>query len=162
MYRPTVRYSDIYRTYVNNWFHATVLNRNQIIRCALFTAAHNPLFLQIMNQYKKSDVTPPSPLWSLSDDQVWLEQDIELEKREEVGIHDVYTRKTTTANVAQESRASKASGSVRGANIIYKDSTAYYKKQKEQTRRQQSAEGYTRTLPSVQLSNNGGIRLDLR
>lgn len=59
MYRPTVRYSDIYKTYVDEIFHATRLDRNQIIRCALFTAAHNPLFLTLINTFKKSDVPLP-------------------------------------------------------------------------------------------------------
>lgn len=62
-YRPTVRYHSIYRTYVDSLFHATELDRNQIIRYALFTAANNPVFLALMNQYKVSDVPlPSSPL----------------------------------------------------------------------------------------------------
>ncbi|MFS0907253.1 hypothetical protein AB3N02_30185 [Priestia aryabhattai] len=59
-YRPTVRYHSIYRTYVDSLFQATELDRNQIMRCALFTAAHNPIFLALMNQYKMNDVSPPS------------------------------------------------------------------------------------------------------
>ena len=44
MYRPTVRYDDIYRTYVDRLFKATKLDRNQILRCALFAAAYNHQF----------------------------------------------------------------------------------------------------------------------
>ncbi|MCJ7983051.1 hypothetical protein MUB16_00530 [Priestia sp. OVL9] len=55
-YRPTVRYHSMYRTYVDSLFQSTELDRNQIMRCALFTAAHNPVFLALMNQYKMNDV----------------------------------------------------------------------------------------------------------
>lgn len=162
MYRPTVRYSEVYRTYVDAWFHASVLDRNQIIRCALFTAAHNPHFLKLMNQYKKSDVTPPSPLWSQSNNQVWLDQDIEVEKIEEVITHDINTRKGTSSSTTQVSRTSSTSGSIRKTNISPKSYPSSSKKKEEQYRRQQPSEGRTRSLPSLQLNNNGGIRLDLR
>ena len=65
-YRPTVRYHSIYRTYVDSLFQATELDRNQIMRCALFTAAHNPIFLELMNQYKINDVPLPSSPWQPS------------------------------------------------------------------------------------------------
>ncbi len=36
MYRPTVRYDDVFKEYIDSLFHATHLDRNQIIRAALF------------------------------------------------------------------------------------------------------------------------------
>lgn len=162
MYRPTVRYSNVYRTYVNHLFHATVLDRNQIIRCALFTAAYNPHFLQLMNQYKKSDVTLPSPLWNQSNNQIWLEQDIEVEKIEEVITRDINTRKGTSSSITQISRPQTIGGSVRGTNISEKGFITSSRKKEESHRRQQSSQRRTRSLPSLQLNNNGGIRLDLR
>jgi hypothetical protein len=74
MYRPTVRYSDIYKQYVDSLFHATSLDRNQIIRAALFTAAFSEEFLNIINKYKKKDVPLPSPSWQLDKTELWMEQ----------------------------------------------------------------------------------------
>ena len=65
MYRPTVRYADCYQQYVDNLFQVTHLDRNQIIRAALFTAAHSPGFLKLMHQNRRGDVPLPSPLWQL-------------------------------------------------------------------------------------------------
>lgn len=73
-YRPTVRYNNIYRTYVDALFKTTTLDRNQIIRCALFAAAYNNRFLELMSHYKKGDVPLPSSLWQDSDHKLWLEQ----------------------------------------------------------------------------------------
>ena len=62
MYRPTVRYSDAYKEHINNLFHSTTLDRNQILRLALHVAAHSEQFKQIISKYKSSDV-PLSPLY---------------------------------------------------------------------------------------------------
>ncbi|SMQ86643.1 hypothetical protein SAMN05444673_6642 [Bacillus sp. OV166] len=40
-YRPTIRYPDVYKDYVEKVFQATTLDRNQIIRFALYVAAHS-------------------------------------------------------------------------------------------------------------------------
>lgn len=74
MYRPTVRYDDVYKTYVDDLFHATHLDRNQIIRAALFAAAHSKEFLSIMQTNKKRDVPTPSPPWQLIHTSLWMEQ----------------------------------------------------------------------------------------
>jgi hypothetical protein len=50
MYRPTVRYADCYQQYVDKVFQSTHLDRNQIIRAALFTAAYSEEFLKLMRQ----------------------------------------------------------------------------------------------------------------
>jgi len=44
LYRPTVRYDDLFKTYVDQVFKSTTLDRNQIIRLALFSAPFNKLF----------------------------------------------------------------------------------------------------------------------
>lgn len=72
MYRPTVRYADIYKSYVDDLFHAATLDRNQIIRLALFAAAHSQEFQSILSNYKNGDVPLPSPPWPLSDHGLWL------------------------------------------------------------------------------------------
>ncbi|XIH76015.1 hypothetical protein C1N57_26990 (plasmid) [Priestia aryabhattai] len=82
-YRPTVRYHSMYRIYVDSLFQATKLDRNQIMRCALFTAAHNPVFLALMNQYKMSDVSLPSSPWQPSSHPLWMEQEPTSKRKEE-------------------------------------------------------------------------------
>lgn len=160
-YRPTVRYHSIYRTYVDSLFQATELDRNQIMRCALFTAAHNPHFLKLMNEYKTSDVPLPSPLWSHSAHQIWLEQEPIIEEKggEE---HDDIERKRTSTNTSKVLRTSADSRSMPGTTIQSKHQPSSNQKKEQSIRRQQPIERRTRTLPTVQLSNNGGIRLDLR
>ncbi|MBU8905589.1 hypothetical protein [Desertibacillus haloalkaliphilus] len=74
VYRPTVRYHDVFRDYVNKLFHATTLDRNQIIRAALFAAAHSNEFYKLIDGYKKSDVPLPSPIWEPLDHELWMEQ----------------------------------------------------------------------------------------
>jgi hypothetical protein len=106
MYRPTVRYSDIYKQYVESLFHATSLDRNQIIRAALFTAAHSPEFLRIINLYKKKDVPLPSPLWQLEQAELWQEQNPTTREERDVNVNDGGTTKAkeTTGVVARRER----------------------------------------------------------
>ncbi|MDF2792066.1 MAG: hypothetical protein K0S80_5168 [Neobacillus sp.] len=74
MYRPTVRYDDVYKTYVDDLFHSTHLDRNQIIRAALFAAAHSKEFLDVIQSHKKGGVPTPSPPWMLHQHGYWMEQ----------------------------------------------------------------------------------------
>jgi hypothetical protein len=74
MYRPTVRYADCYQQYVDKMFQSTHLDRNQIIRAALFTAAYSEGFLMLMSQNQKADVPLPSPLWQLDNTELWRER----------------------------------------------------------------------------------------
>lgn len=59
-YRPTIRYPDIYKEYVESVFEATDLDRNQIIRLALFVAAHSKEYKTILEKYKFPDVPLPT------------------------------------------------------------------------------------------------------
>lgn len=74
MYRPTVRYADCYQQYVDKMFQSTHLDRNQIIRAALFAAAYSSEFLKLMRLNQKGDVSLPSPLWQLDQMELWREQ----------------------------------------------------------------------------------------
>lgn len=74
MYRPTVRYDDIYKEYVENIFNATHLDRSQIIRAALFIAGHTEKFSKIMEPYLKRGVSLPRPIWSENDKELWINQ----------------------------------------------------------------------------------------
>lgn len=73
-YRPTVRYADIFRDYVDSLFHTTTLDRNQIIRGALFSAALSEEFQELLKPYKKKDTPLPSPLWCPDQHEIWLTQ----------------------------------------------------------------------------------------
>ncbi|KYG33440.1 hypothetical protein AZF06_21590 [Priestia endophytica] len=72
-YRPTIRCHQVFEEYVDELFHATYLDRNQIIRCSLFTSAHSPLFLSKLEFYKSSS-SLPSPMWEPKQDLLWLER----------------------------------------------------------------------------------------
>ncbi|MED3867237.1 hypothetical protein [Priestia megaterium] len=160
-YRPTVRYHSIYRTYVDSLFHATELDRNQIIRCALFTAANNPVFLALMNQYKMSDVPLPSSPWQPSSHPLWMEQEPNIEEKGG-GEYDDLERKGTGTNTPTLLRTSTDGQSMSGATIQSKQQPSTSEKAAGPTRRQQPIERRTRTFPTLQLSNNGGIKLDFR
>ena len=73
-YRPTVRYPDVYKDYVEKVFQATTLDRNQIIRLALFVAAHSEEYKAILKKYRTADVPLPHPDWGKVEDRYWLEQ----------------------------------------------------------------------------------------
>lgn len=160
-YRPTVRYHSVYRTYVDSLFQATELDRNQIMRCALFTAAHNPVFLELMNQYKMSDVPLPSSPWQPSSHPLWMEQEPNIEEKGG-GEHDDLERKRTSANTSMLLRTPTDSQSISGTTIESKQQPSSHDKAARITRRQQAIERRTRAVPTLQLSNNGGIRLDFR
>jgi hypothetical protein len=74
MYRPTVRYSDSFREYIDRLFNATHLDRNQLLRAALFAAAHSKEFQSIVQKYKKCDVTLPQAHWGREEERLWKEQ----------------------------------------------------------------------------------------
>lgn len=80
MYRPTVRYHDYFKKYVDDLFQATHLDRNQIIRAALFTAAYSPEFIKIMDVNKRRDVPLPRPSWELNQVEFYLEQNPEVKQ----------------------------------------------------------------------------------
>lgn len=73
-YRPTVRYPDIYKDYIESLFRATELDRNQIIRLALFAAAHSDLYKAILKEHQLDDVPLPCPEWTMDEEGCWKEQ----------------------------------------------------------------------------------------
>ncbi|MEH7200702.1 hypothetical protein [Priestia megaterium] len=160
-YRPTVRYHSIYRTYVESLFQATELDRNQIMRCALFTAAHNPVFLALMNQYKMSDVHLPSSPWQPSSHPLWMEQEPNTEEKGG-GNHDDLERKGTSTSAFTLLGTSTDGQPMSGATTQPNQQSSNHEKAARITRRQQPIKRRTREIPTLQLSNNGGIRLDFR
>ena len=99
-YRPTVRYAPIYKEYVNDLFHATTLDRSQIIRAALFTAAHSPEFMTQIEAHLKRDVPIPSPRWNRADTVLWREQSPVIEGEAKSGEEDVINESDHRARVA--------------------------------------------------------------
>ena len=160
MYRPTVRYNNVYRTYVDDIFKATSLDRNQIFRLALFTAAYNPKFIEMLEQYQRKDVPLPSPHWSHSMHHIWLEQDIEIREGEDNNDH--IERERETSSSSKIFGASRPSRSIPGTTFQSKPQHDTEIEKKQPDRRQSSKKGFSREIPSVQLSNNGGIRIDFR
>jgi len=107
VYRPTVRYAPVFRDYVESIFRATTLDRNQIIRAALFAAAHSEKFYSILKQYQKKDVPLPCPSWKMTDHELWLEQCPENRR----GGEDV------NANTTRRGETSVASEHVAGTQL---------------------------------------------
>ena len=73
-YRPTVRYPDVYKDYVEKIFKATTLDRNQIIRLALFVAAHSDEYKSILKKHQTADVPLPQPEWGKDEERCWKDQ----------------------------------------------------------------------------------------
>ena len=71
MYRPPVRYPDVFKDYVDALFSKTKLDRNQIFRLALFAAAHSQEFHTILKKHSFGDVPLPPPEWALDDEACW-------------------------------------------------------------------------------------------
>lgn len=111
MYRPTVRYSEVYRQFVDDVFHATSLDRNQVIRLALFIAASSPEYNAILSKYKKADVPLPRPKWRPNQSPLWLEQDPQIkEEGEDVNAIDGGKADTRPAIAAGRGGSAEAAG----------------------------------------------------
>lgn len=74
MYRPTVRYDDVYKEYVDKLFQATSLDRSQIIRMGLFLLGHTSEGKALLKAHLKKDVPLPSPAWGPDDHGAWRTQ----------------------------------------------------------------------------------------
>ncbi|KKI91475.1 hypothetical protein WQ54_14475 [Bacillus sp. SA1-12] len=111
VYRPTVRYADTFKEYVDDLFHATDLDRNQIMRAALFSAAFSPSFESILKQYQKGDVPLPSAKWLEEDHLLWLEQKPSNKKKKGKNVYVNVRREveiTKDPNKDRESNEEKA------------------------------------------------------
>jgi hypothetical protein len=85
VYRPSVRYAEAYEKYVKELDESTHLDRNQIIRLALFMAAHSQEYQSILEKYKKPGVSLPQPCWEQDDDRLWKNQNyIPKQKKQEM------------------------------------------------------------------------------
>ncbi|MED1472632.1 hypothetical protein [Bacillus salipaludis] len=70
-YRPSVRYADAYKKYIEEVDESTHLDRNQIIRLALFTAAQCKKYQSILKKYIKGGASLPQAEWGWEDEGLW-------------------------------------------------------------------------------------------
>jgi hypothetical protein len=83
-YRPTVRYDDIFKDYVDDLFNATNLDRNQIIRLGLFLLGHTKEGRDVLNYFSSSPL--PEPKWNKNNTVLWYgkEHNYMFPEREDV------------------------------------------------------------------------------
>ncbi|MGN7942863.1 hypothetical protein [Metabacillus sp. 22489] len=137
MYRPTVRYSDTYKAYINDLFHSTTLDRNQLLRLALHVAAHSDHFKRILSNYKSSDAPLPQSNWKVDNVGLWMDNTSTIV---EGGLH----------FNAIHTRGKSAKGTVREV-----------RKEAEQTGCKQQTERREGEIPSRTIRNQGGIKFIL-
>jgi hypothetical protein len=106
-YRPTVRYDERYRTYVDDLFQATKLDRNQIFRLSLFLLGHTKEGKEILSSYLKKGASLPSPGWMVSADGLWLEKTMQEPPEGETSEKDVQTDDILIGNDREEGRHEK-------------------------------------------------------
>jgi hypothetical protein len=138
VYRPTVRYSDVYKEHINSLFHSTTLDRNQILRLALHVAAHSDQFNQILSRYKRGDVPLSSPVWKLDSPGLWMDNTLE-ETEEGKDVND---------NIKEENETTR---------VIELDSRIYEKGY----RCESQIKGRERQIPTRTIRNQGGITIRL-
>jgi hypothetical protein len=141
MYRPTVRYDEVYRDYVDSLFHSTTLDRNQVIRLALFVAGHSKEFHEVLSRYKRADVpTLPFAKWRPDQSGLWLEQTY-LERGEEGDVN---------ASAKREGEINQTVG------------TAARGRKRQEVRRIGAVEGRTGAIPTERIKVSGdGISFTL-
>jgi hypothetical protein len=136
MYRPTIRCSDVYKDFLDSLTDVTGLDRNQLIRLALFSAPFSNLFVaQLKN--KVGDVPLPSPMWEVFDHDLWMEQNPKRDMRE-VDVNVKPRGTTETKNDIRDIESRRESAATN-----------------EQYRRQQQTPRQSREIPSRRISTNG-------
>lgn len=104
-YRPTVRYDERFRSYVDDLYHATTLDRNQIMRLALFLLGYTKEGEETLKQFLKKDRTSlPSPNWRRNHMEVWKEKTIREPLEGETSDGDVQEIKPVIIDMRGEGR----------------------------------------------------------
>jgi hypothetical protein len=142
MYRPTVRYNEVFKDYVDDVYQATFLDRNQVLRLALFVAAHTDTFKQVINEYKRPDVPLPSPCWELWEYGYWRGATYKHKKRE-VDVNDDNRRKNDAT--------------------IINEKTSPGRNTTQENRHIEPEARRSREIPTQRISRNaaGGIRITI-
>jgi hypothetical protein len=123
MYRPTVRYSEVYRQFVDDVFHATTLDRNQIIRLALFIAAHSEEYQAVLGDHLRINSSSlPHAKWRPDQANLWREQepaivdDAENQSEEGDVFYAKFAGKADTRPVVAAGRGGSAGSDEAGTN----------------------------------------------
>lgn len=140
MYRPTVRYADVYKDYVDDLFCSTTLDRNQIIRLALFTAAFSNEFRTTIEAHLKKDVPIPLPRWQLHNADLWMDRN----PKSVIGGKDV------NVDSKRKTETKIDDGTIRKPG-----------RQQKEERRQLDPQRRVRTIPITSRTANGGITIRL-
>lgn len=83
MYRmPTVRCDDAFGEYINDIYQSTHLDKNQIVRLALFTAPFNAAFVTQLKKHIKPGASLPSSDWEVFEHGYWMDQTYQVKEEE--------------------------------------------------------------------------------
>jgi len=154
VYRPTVRYADIFKTYVEELFKATTLDRNQIIRAALFSSAFSRVFQHLITKHKKKDVPLPSPLWSLEHHELWLEQNPTTKGGKDVNVIVSQTEK----NWSEEQKVRSEKEISEGGKILQSEGEKVWNQNERRREKEKAFEPRTQQGPTRKVhKGTGGI-----
>lgn len=109
MWRPPLRCDDRYRTYVEELFQTTCLDRNQIMRAMMFTAPFDDQFRKLMERHQHDTSPLPHQDWAITEAGLWMEQTYEKK-----GGSDVNDQSESRRKVETISRVDSRSAATRG------------------------------------------------
>lgn len=89
VYRPTVRMDDTFQKYIEAAFHASTLDRNQIVRLMLFTAPLSAVYVGMLREWLHPGIDAPAPIWTRRDTDLWRQQTWENAERSG-DVHDLH------------------------------------------------------------------------
>ncbi|WP_416149524.1 hypothetical protein ACM26V_00545 [Salipaludibacillus sp. HK11] len=116
MYRPTVRMDDCFRDWIDQVKDVTGLDRNQIIRLAIYAAPFSDVFKQQINSRKQVDVSLPSPIWKgITDGGPWRNSTWNNKEREGDVKNEPHQRGTRTDQKSSH-QVKRSAADVRGKN----------------------------------------------
>lgn len=101
MYRPTVRYEDCFREYVDQLVNVTGLDRNQIFRLAMYLMPFSKEGKEVLNFFSSSPL--PSPKWNLNSMVEWYGEPLNLALEGGTSAGEQKQLEGGTSNVEEES-----------------------------------------------------------
>jgi len=159
LYRPTIRYNERYRTFIDDVFVYSRLDRNQILRLALHIASHSEEFQKVIEKHsRRKDVPLPQPTWNISDHCLWMDNRIiEVERKEEEQVRagdvsdEIFSGETRTTTAEQSTGINE---SIVNAND-YESTTG--NEQEQQYRCIEQSQRSTWEIPSIPIFRDGRI-----
>jgi hypothetical protein len=101
MYRPTVRYADCFRDYVDEVVKATGLDRNQIFRLAMYLLPYTKEGRDVLNFFSSSPL--PSPKWNLNSMVEWYGEPLDFALEGGTSAGEITSLEGGTSDVKEES-----------------------------------------------------------